>query len=718
MKAKQFRRFSRFLALSSCMLSAVPAYADSQIPNHSHSDFTLGPRGLNTVPNARMDAPGTIKAGISNSDPYLHGYIGFQIAKPLYIQLRQSAETSNIWDQADALYPGLDVKLRLLEETAWRPAIAIGMHSAIGERRMGGEYLALSKRYKNFDATAGIGWGRFGSAGHFSNPFSFLGGDYSRARDLSGTDTHEPSDWFSGNEIGIFGGLEYFTPWEGLSLKLDWGADRYSAERAAINFEAPAPWSAGISYSPKPWANIGVGMQGTDKVMARMTLLSNLQYWPGNRDVKTTGATLQTARADNPNTAQIEEQDGSRLTLLTPEPTPENHHETAAALWLNADENTPAQLGRAAIHMANHSAADVEVLHIKPRMMGLSGPNISLMRRDLERLHLERQGSAAEVWRSARIQQGNQWRWPGQDNGGKFISGGFDYGLTIENLTSLSEEDTGILGRSALLADLRTPQFFGLLHIDGGVRYNYASNLGNLTYYRPRSADPVRSDIDLFAARGLALEKLSASLTHSPRSDLHMAISGGYLEEMYAGFGGEILYRPYNKRYAFGVEGWQAYKRDPYSTLNLDRTGQSVFSGHVNAWYDLPVWDLTLKGQFGRYLAQDVGGSLSLHKYFNNGVKLESFVTLTDQSDYDVYGGRSHAFHGVRLSLPLGAIPFIPGNTKMITRVESVGRDAGQNINKPIDLYDATNRFSYKHIGDTWTEISSQHKDDERGQKK
>ena len=36
----------------------------------------------------------------------------------------------------------------------------------------------------------------------------------------------------------------------------------------------------------------------------------------------------------------------------------------------------------------------------------------------------------------------------------------------------------------------------------------------------------------------------------------------GYLEEMYGGIGGEVLYRPFNKRYALGLVAHKVKQRE------------------------------------------------------------------------------------------------------------------------------------------------------------
>lgn len=181
---------------------------------------------------------------------------------------------------------------------------------------------------------------------------------------------------------------------------------------------------------------------------------------------------------------------------------------------------------------------------------------------------------------------------------------------------------------------------------------------------------------------------------------------GGYLEEMYGGAGGEILYRPHNARWAIGAESFLAFKRDPETSLNLGFNGARLLSGHINGWYDLPLWDLTMNAKIGRYLAEDVGGTLALQKHFHNGAVLEGYVTVTDQSDFDLFGGTTHADHGIRLSLPLGGFKNVPRNTSADFTFKPFGRDIGQKLDNPLPLYELTEGFSTRHMAEYWEDIT------------
>ena len=696
-------KFSHLNIFTIAFILSAPAWANEPA---RYSPFLSGPLGLNIVPNARMDPVGTIRASVSTQDPYMHGSLGFQVAEPLYISFRQTSESSSLLDEAERLYPGIDAKLRLMKETRTTPEIAIGLQSAFGHKRMAGEYLALSKRVGDFDFTGGMGWGRFGSAGHIKNPLRHISNHFEKNR----IDQEMPNDitnWFTGEKVGFFGGIEYFTPLDGLSIKADYGADRYSAETAAGDFDAPAPWALGLSYSPNDWMNASIGTQGFDKIMARISFSGAPSQWPFSGAKAQTITPLHAKRVGTAEPQAMHlgaEKNGVSLVNI------QTHNRSASATFPLKDyRSAPAQYGIAAVGMANHAGTQVEAFTFTPQVMNLRGPSVSIMRSDLENVILKSQGSAAEIWQNTEFSKAEHKAMKAppasiMSNWESFKS----FRLILENQISLSEEDSGTLHRSSLIAESKGPSFFGLLHTGAGLRLNLHDNLERLNDIRPQYLLPVRSNVSAFADQRVSMDRLYASFTHSFTPALHTAITGGYLEEMYGGLGGEILYRPFDSRWAIGLESWLALKRDPYAELNMGFNGDSLLSGHINAWYDLDNDGLTLHGKFGRFLAEDIGGTIGLSKEFQNGASIDAFITLTDTADFDLFGGTTHAYHGVRLSLPLGSVPYIPPGSRLDVKLEPFGRDIGQSIDNPVPLYALTEPFSEDHLARYWDEVIPQ----------
>lgn len=676
--------------------------------NASHNRYatptSTGFLGLNTVPSARMDKTGTVRLGIATLDPYIHGHIGIQIAAPLYINVRQSAETSSLKKDAKHLYPGIDFKLRLQEESAYAPEIALGIQSALGHQRMSGEFIALSKRYNNFDFTFGLGWGRYGTAKHFTNPLKNISNHFSKNRNFNSVSPNTPANWFSGNSIGLFGGVEYFLPYDGLSLKLDYGSDRYTAEQQSFDYDAPAPWGAGLSYTYNKWISAGIGMQGTDKVMGRLSIQSTPASWPFTEKKYDAPIPLYKTRPTNSNIEKMRQSannSGIELTNIIIE-----KHKVSAILNIPAHTNAPQHIGRAIRHIATHSGAEIEVISILPKYENLLGKTVEILRSDVEKALDNNQGSPEEIWKNLHFTTTDT------DNltHSPFISKmGIKtkrtlFNIKIENQISLSEEDNGTLYRSSALIKAKRMTFLGLTS-GSTLRINLHDNLDNIENLRPPSTSPTRSDVNSFTNQRLSLDNAYVSYTHSITPSTHIALTAGYLEEFYSGIGGEVLYRPYNSRFALGAELWRVQRRQPFTTLNLGHSGYATTTGHINGWYDIPEQDITLNAKAGRFLAGDNGLSIGLTKRFRNGATLDSEITITDAADPDLFGGTTHAYHRLGLTLPLGSIPYIPEGSTINTIIAPFGRDTGQSLDKPLNLYDMTENFTLDHMATYWDKI-------------
>jgi len=236
----------------------------------------------------------------------------------------------------------------------------------------------------------------------------------------------------------------------------------------------------------------------------------------------------------------------------------------------------------------------------------------SLNRRSLERGLAYNNGSINEIWQASDFEPGfRSYQRPAPHHSlTKPI-----FSAELENQISISEEDTSLLRRTALILNVKNPIETPYLTTALGLRFNLSDNIGKLRRTRPFQPLSIRSDEPEFADRFFALDTAYAAFTHTPYPNLHTSIIGGYVEEMFAGTGGEILYRPHNKRFAIGADSWLVAKRDPFRFMNIGLVeGSTTLSAHVNGWYDIPKADLTLYAKAGRYLAEDIGATIGLSK--------------------------------------------------------------------------------------------------------
>lgn len=649
-------------------LLCVSAFAQ----NHSINES--GIIGLNTAPSARMDKKGTIRLGMGTSDPHAHTFLGFQLADPIYISLRQTAELSGLEDTPDHLYPGIDFKLRLAHETRSRPEISLGMNSAFGHKNTASEYIAFSKRYNNFDFTAGMAWGQLGSAGHIKNPLRALSSHFSHDRIYDNDNPQNINDWFTGKDIGFFGGVEYFTPWNGLSLKADYGANEYKNTRIS-DFNRPKPWSVGVNYQPWEQMDLSAAILGGEKIMARLSIQDNIESWP-QKKYKSHDKPFFLDRFFQSSTKH----DPHYLALKDFSPTVQQI----------ANRAREAQY------------TDITSKKIILAHKGLRGPSVDVLISDIT----QEKRSPEEIWRNTSVTTGKDLR-PIRK---KILSNGENsagfFRFILDNRISLSEEDTGPLYRSSAIVDYEKPMWFGLRR-GGQFKVNLADDLSRLRTYRPQniSGHVTRSDEDDFAAQRFSVDKLYLSWLRNVTPNTYFSFTAGYLEEMYSGLGGEVLYRPFGKTYAIGTEMWGVKKRDPFSKMNLGSNGKERTTGHVNLYYEIPNTMMTAYGNIGRYLDGDVGTTLGFQSTFKNGAKLDSFITATDESDTDIFGGESHLYGGLRLHLPIGNTPYIPRGSEIRLTATPFARDKGQMLEHPLPLYDVTEPLSSRQIYQNWPNL-------------
>ena len=110
----------------------------------------------------------------------------------------------------------------------------------------------------------------------------------------------------------------------------------------------------------------------------------------------------------------------------------------------------------------------------------------------------------------------------------------------------------------------------------------------------------VRSDLARYAEEGrdLAISTLYAERLWTPAPDWFARATAGYLEPMFAGVSGEVLWRPRDRPWAVGLDlNWVA-QRDYDQRLGLQ--DYRVATGHLSVYADLPWWNLyaVLRGYY------------------------------------------------------------------------------------------------------------------------
>ena len=114
------------------------------------------------------------------------------------------------------------------------------------------------------------------------------------------------------------------------------------------------------------------------------------------------------------------------------------------------------------------------------------------------------------------------------------------------------------------------------------------NNYDDYTYHIPDGElHHVRQDRRLYMTEGESgLRKMALNYIFSINSDITAKVSAGYLEWMYGGVGGEVLYMPDDKPWALGADIYWLKQREfdqKFSFLDYE-----TITAFANFYYNLP----------------------------------------------------------------------------------------------------------------------------------
>lgn len=205
----------------------------------------------------------------------------------------------------------------------------------------------------------------------------------------------------------------------------------------------------------------------------------------------------------------------------------------------------------------------------------------------------------------------------------------------------------------------------------------------------------VRSDIAQYLKHGInGIGQLEADYRFRLAPDVYSVVRVGYLEDMYGGVGGQILWRPDGERISFGVDLYQVWKRDFNRMFGFQN--YNILTGHFSVYYNTPWYGLNVNLHVGRYLAGDYGGTIELTRKFETGVEIGAFATFTNVP-FNKFGEGSFD-KGFLIRVPFEwALPVYTTSEKT-TVLHSLTRDGGQRLANDDPLYEETRDASYGEL--------------------
>ena len=183
--------------------------------------------------------------------------------------------------------------------------------------------------------------------------------------------------------------------------------------------------------------------------------------------------------------------------------------------------------------------------------------------------------------------------------------------------------------------------------------------------------------------------------------DVLAEVKAGYLEDMYMGVGGQVLWRPENSRIALGVDIYQVWQRDFNRLFGL--RDYHVFTGHATLYYRSPWHGLNFNVHVGRYLAGDYGATFELTRQFSTGVEIGAYATFTNVP-FRKFGEGSFD-KGIILHIPFEWGLPLYSQSSYDVRMSALTRDGGQRLNRDDSLYEDTRGTSYGEIAQTFDDL-------------
>jgi hypothetical protein len=359
----------------------------------------------------------------------------------------------------------------------------------------------------------------------------------------------------------------------------------------------------------------------------------------------------------------------------------------------------PKALGDAARIIDARAPVEVTEITIADIEAGMEVARVKMRRDDLQRAFTG-QGTPDEVLAHAEFTGGGDLG----DNAFKNddVYPDFTYRIRPRLKTQLNGPDGFFL--YSIYAGLSTDvQVRPGLTLSGEFGANIQDNFSRLQNPSNSLLPHVRSDIAQYLKQGkYGIQNLYADYETRLGGDFYGRLTGGLLEEMYGGIDGELLYRPYGARWAFGLELNQLYKRSFHEQFGFQ--SYNVATGQVNVYWDMPWYGLQSTLRVGRYLARDVGFTYEISREFESGVRVGGFFTITNVPA-KVYG-EGQFDRGLFISIPIDLVTPFPSRSTIGTVYRPLTRDGGQLLSSPRSLYWETYGEDPGHLTENWDQIS------------
>ena len=597
------------------------------------------------------------------------------------------------WLEATFRYTGLndwfywdrnyEAKVRLWEEQEFLPQVAVGIRDMVGTGFAGAEYIVASKEMGSFDVTLGMGWGRLAGKGLIRNPATLLSSNFNErettTNGVSGaTGVFQPGLWFSGEKVGVFGGVRYQPVSLPISLMLEYNPDQYETAFRFYGVPRPkSPITAAVKWDALPGVSLTLSHQHNQEWGIELSAALDTKSLPAKPSNRVFRSSLDYSVDELP--AGINPLswydtllfDVERSGILLLEATVDETSHSATIVMGNLAYPVWADAVATMANLADlHLPTTVNTFNIVIEEEGHRLHSIGMRRPSLTYGQI---GQLVE--REIRVQPIKPLSFVQHKT--DFVQKKVFFDVNLSNRLQLFDPDDP--ARYQLYAkvgvSLALPKAWLLTGAYGlDITNNFdESNRINSGSVLPR----VRSDVVKYLTEGdTGLDSLYVEKRGTAMNDIHYRVFGGVLESMFSGFGGEVLYQPYQSRLAYGVSANWVQQRDyDKSFKHLDYQTSTAFA---SVYWATPFYNFDVAVHAGKYLAKDVGATLEVRRTFHNGWSVGLWATKTDVSAEDF--GEGSFDKGMYFRIPFNGLLGTSSRSNYSMRLRPIQRDGGQRL--------------------------------------
>ncbi|GAC15441.1 YjbH domain-containing protein [Aliiglaciecola lipolytica] len=662
--------------------------------NGNISQMVRGGTGLLQTPTARMAKEGSFYFSYNDIDQYRFWSASIQLFPWMESTVRYTDVRTRRYSPYESFSgdqtlkdKGIDVKFRLLKESYYLPDVSLGFTDIGGTGFFSSEFINFSKAIGPFDIHLGLGTGYLGAGGNITNPFCEVRDSFcERPGGFTGRGGKIDYNEFFKGPASIFGGIEYQTPLEGLTLKLEYDGNNYVNDRAG-RLQQDSEWNVGAVYKYNNWDfnlsyqrgnTVGFGVSYN----FNMHTVKQVKYDRPPRELRNAKPAESIDTINRERLYADLANEGSFLINATHTEGDEMIVYGSQLGYRDHDEATQ-RVGRILASELPDSIKTykvVDTLANIPMLETKIDAEEFKIAANYQRLETDIQSTYV---RQNPTQSTNDNYHP-KDYSGPIFNMETFWIQTFGNPEDFYLYQGGVFVNSGY-------QFNPNFSVRGGLKVTLLENFDKfrfLTDSQQSQLPRVRTQIREYVTRSkVTMENAFVHWFDEIAEDTYAQVYGGYLETMFGGVGTEILYRPVDSSLSFGVDVNYVQQRDFDSeTAFFD---YKALTGHASVYWTpefLP--DMQLSISAGQFLAKDKGVNIDVAKRFDSGIVVGAYAAFTNVSAEE-YGEGSFT-KGFYISIPFDLFTFTPAKGRGKIPWIPIGRDGGQMLQRPVKLRNLT----------------------------